>query len=44
MAGHKDLKTTMRYVHVLGREIEDVGQVHGLSIQESSSKKLKVVS
>lgn len=44
MAGHKDLKTTMRYVHVLGREIEDVGQVHGLSIQPSSSKKLQVVS
>lgn len=43
MAGHKDLKTTMRYVHVLGKEIEDVGQVHGLSIQESSSKKLRVV-
>ena len=25
IAGHEDIKTTMRYVHVLGRDIEDVG-------------------
>ncbi len=43
MAGHKDLKTTMRYVHVLGREIEEIGANHGLSIKENQSKKLKVV-
>ena len=43
MAGHKDLKTTMRYVHVLGREIEEIGANHGLSIKENQSKKLKVI-
>lgn len=44
MAGHKDLKTTMRYVHVLGQEIEDVGSAHGFTIQESLGRKLQVVS
>lgn len=43
MAGHKDLKTTMRYVHILGREIEEIGASHGLSIKENASKKFKVV-
>lgn len=36
IAGHKDIKTTMRYVHVLGEDIEDVGAISGLRVTEAS--------
>lgn len=44
IAGHKDLKTTMRYVHVLGSDISDVGASLSLSPKKSSLKPiLKIV-
>ncbi|MBA2404308.1 MAG: tyrosine-type recombinase/integrase [Bdellovibrionales bacterium] len=30
IAGHKDIKTTMKYVHVLGKDIDDIGAMSGL--------------
>lgn len=44
IAGHKDIKTTMRYVHVLGKDIDDVGAVQGLTVTTHSSRVLRLVS
>lgn len=34
IAGHKDIKTTMRYVHVLGKDIDDIGALQGLTVSK----------
>ena len=34
IAGHKDIKTTMRYVHILGKDIDDIGALQGLSVSK----------
>tara|TARA_R110002049_G_scaffold274186_3_gene452130 strand:+ start:1705 stop:2832 length:1128 start_codon:yes stop_codon:yes gene_type:complete len=31
IAGHKDIKTTMRYVHVVGKDIDEIGEQFGLT-------------
>lgn len=43
IAGHKDIKTTMRYVHVLGKDIDDIGAIQGLTVTTVSKKVLKLV-
>lgn len=34
IAGHKDIKTTMRYVHVMGKDIEEIGAMMSLAVRE----------
>lgn len=43
IAGHKDIKTTMRYVHVMGKDIEEIGAMPSLRVTESSEKLLKLM-
>jgi site-specific recombinase XerD len=34
IAGHKDIKTTMRYVHILVKDIDDIGALQGLTVSK----------
>ena len=44
IAGHKDLKTTMRYIHILGEDISDVGASLSLAPEKAFKKPdLKIV-
>jgi integrase len=43
IAGHKDIKTTMRYVHVVGKDIEDIGSRISLTPDEIVKKRLSIV-
>ena len=41
IAGHKDIKTTMRYVHVLGKDIDDIGAIQSLTVTNLQPQILK---
>jgi integrase len=45
IAGHKKIKTTMRYVHVVAKDIEEVGQKFSLmsSFSNKENGRLKLV-
>lgn len=43
IAGHKDIKTTMRYVHVMGKDIEEIGAMPSLNVSETPEKVLKLM-
>ena len=35
IAGHKDMKTTMRYVHIAGKDVQEVGKSRNLFVQNT---------
>ena len=44
VAGHKDIKTTMKYVHIIGKDIDDAGSYEGLNVSSDVPlKALKLV-
>ena len=44
IAGHKDIKTTMIYVHVLGRDIEEVAENLSLNPNQISFESRKAIA
>ena len=43
IAGHKDIKTTMRYVHVMGKDIEEIGAMISLAVKDERNSVIELV-
>lgn len=43
IAGHKDIKTTMRYVHVMGKDIEEIGAMMSLVVKDDLGSVIELV-
>ena len=44
IAGHKDIKTTLRYIHVVSQDITDIAESLSLDFDESYKKNQKIIN